>query len=175
MGNLCDYHKKITCEQRDKLYQCQVVKNLSYAQSYYQHHFKEYCSHVTECIWSQLKWYDIQLMRDIIFVVGTQGWEKAVEEESMNAIHRILEQFTVPLQGASANIEIVVPDCVALVQYAVQFILVSTLDYRAVWWCIFQAPNAGEWSKALILANLLLSSIRCKNGASLFTGQYHQK
>ena len=95
---------------------------------------------------SRLKWYDMQLMRDIIFVLGTQGWEKAVEEDdSMDAINRIVEQFTVPLQGASANIE------------AVQFISVSTLDYRAVWWRIFHAPNASEWSNALILAYLLFS------------------
>ena len=84
-------------------------------------------------------------MRDIIFVLGTQGWEKAVEEDdSMDAINRIVERFTVPLQGASANIEVIVPEFVALVQYAVQFISVSTLDYRAVWWRIFHAPNASE-------------------------------
>ena len=45
--------------------------------------------------------------------------------------------------------------CEILVQYAVQFISVSTLDYRAVWWPIFHAPNASEWFNALILANLL--------------------
>ena len=47
--------------------------------------------------------------------------------------------------------------CEILVQYAVQFISVSTLDYREVWWRIFHAPNASEWSNALILANLLFS------------------
>ena len=47
--------------------------------------------------------------------------------------------------------------CEILVQYAVQFISVSTLDYRAVWWRIFHAPNASEWSNVLILANLLFS------------------
>ena len=41
----------------------------------------------------------MQLMRDIIFVLGTQGWEKAVEEDdSMDAIHWIVKRFTVPLQ-----------------------------------------------------------------------------
>ena len=85
--------KKITSEQRDKLYQCQVVKKLSDAQSYYQNHFKEYCSQVTECLRSRLKWYDMQLMRDIIFVLRTQGWEKAVEEDdSTDAINRIVER-----------------------------------------------------------------------------------
>ena len=79
------------------------------------------------------------------------------EDDSMDAINRIVERFTVSLQGASANIEVIVPEFVALVQYAVQFISVSTLDYRAVWWRLFHAPNASEWSNALILANLLFS------------------
>ena len=82
-------------------------------------------------------------MRDIIFVLGTQGWEKAVEEDdSMDAINRIVERFTVPLQGASANIEVIVPEFVALVQYAVQFISVSTLQYGGAYFML-QMPVSG--------------------------------
>ena len=85
-------------------------------------------------------------------MVVLSQWIKMVTHK-LSALWRILST----LQGASANIEIIVPEFVALVQFAVQFILVSTLDYRAVWWCIFQAPNSSEWSEALILANLLFS------------------
>ena len=63
----------------------------------------------------------MQLMRDIIFVLGTQGWEKAGEED-YSIFDWIVERFTVPLQGVSANIEVIVPEFVVLVQYAVQFI-----------------------------------------------------
>ena len=55
----------------------------------------------------------MQLMRDIIFVLGTQGGKEMWN--SMDAIHRIVELFTVPLQGASANIEVIVLEFVALV------------------------------------------------------------
>ena len=42
-------------------------------------------------------------------------------------------------------------------QYAVQFISLTTMDYCAVWWQIFHAPTASEWSNALTLVQLLFS------------------
>ena len=42
-------------------------------------------------------------------------------------------------------------------QYAVQFVSLTTMDYRAVWWRIFYAPTASEWSNVLILVQLLFS------------------
>lgn len=105
-----------------------------------------------------MAWSDLQLMRDIIFMLGSQGWEKAIEEnDSIEAISRLVQRFTISLQGASANTEEIVGEFIALVQYAIQFISFSTLDYRAVWWKIFHAPTASEWSNVLILAKLLFS------------------
>ena len=45
----------------------------------------------------------------------------------------------------------------SLLQYAVHFISLSILDYRAVWWRIFNSPSSSEWTIALILVELLLS------------------
>ena len=140
------------------VYQCQELKKLSDAQGYYQDRFQDYCSRVTECIRSRMAWSDLQLMRDIIFMLGTQGWEKAVEEDkSVDAIGRLVKRFTVPLQSASANTEEIVGEFVAVMQYAIQFISLSILDYRAVWSRLFHAPTASEWSNILILAKLLFS------------------
>ena len=41
--------------------------------------------------------------------------------------------------------------------YATQFISLSTLEYQAVWWRIFLAPNALEWSNILTLVQLLFT------------------
>ena len=91
-------------------------------------------------------------------MLATHGWEKAVEEkDSMEAISRLVERFTVPLQGVSANIGEIAMEFEAVVQYAIQFISLSTLDYRAVWWRIFHSPNAAEWSNILLLIELLFS------------------
>ncbi len=42
-------------------------------------------------------------------------------------------------------------------QYAIQFVTLSTMDYRAVCWRMFNAPAASEWSNVLILVELLFS------------------
>lgn len=88
--------KKISPEGEQMVYQHQEIKKYSEAQTYYQGRSQDYCSKVTECIRSRMAWSDLQLMRDIVFVLGTQGWEKAVEEnDSMEAIGRLVERFTV--------------------------------------------------------------------------------
>ena len=116
-------------------------------------------------------------MRDVIFMLGPHSWENAVEEDdSMDAISGLVKKFTVPLQGASVNTEEIVGEFIALVQYAIQFISISTLDYRAVWWRLFHAPTASEWSNVLILA-MLLFSLPTSNGKLervFFTAQHHQ-
>ena len=45
----------------------------------------------------------------------------------------------------------------ALLHYAVEYISLSTLEYRAVWWRLFHAPSASEWANALVLIELLFS------------------
>ena len=44
-----------------------------------------------------------------------------------------------------------------MMEYAVQYIALSTLDYHAVWWRLFHAPNHAEWSNVLILTELVFS------------------
>ncbi len=55
--------KKITREKEDFLYQCQPLKNYPQAKVYYKNHFKEYCSKITECIQSRLRWCDVIFLR----------------------------------------------------------------------------------------------------------------
>ncbi len=87
-----------------------------------------------------------------------KGWEITIEENlSMDSVDRIVKKFSIPLRNASVDTDLIVPEFSSLVQYAVHFISLSTLDYRAVWWRIFHAPNASEWFNALALAKLLFS------------------
>ena len=96
--------RKCTEEEGHTVYQCQNLKSYSEAQSYYSSKYKEYCSNVSQCIKSRLSWSDLQLMRDIIFVLSSHGWEKLIEEEdNLAAIDRLIERFEIPLQGAQAQ------------------------------------------------------------------------
>ena len=98
--------RKCTEQERHTVYQCQNLNSLNYseAQSYYSSKYKEYCSNVSQCIKSRLSWSDLQLMRDIIFVLSSHGWEKLIEEEDdLAAIDRLIERFEIPLQFHAPN------------------------------------------------------------------------
>ena len=113
---------------------------------------------MSEHIKSRLSWSDLQLMRDIIFMLSSHGWEKAIEEEyDRAAIERLVEQFATPLLGAEADTNAIKEEFANMIEYAVQYMTISSLDYHSVWWRLFHAPNSAEWSNALILAELLFS------------------
>ena len=75
----------------------------------------------------------------------------------MEAVDRLVQQFTIPLQGAGADIAEIHAEFDAMVQYACQYISLSTLSYVGVWWRLYHAPVATEWANALALVELLFS------------------
>ena len=90
--------KKIKDEDDKKIYQCQELKYFNEAKQYYSNHYVEFCESVTECLRSRMQWSDQQVMCDIISMLGTQGWEKAVdEEESLEFIDKLVLRFKIPL------------------------------------------------------------------------------
>ena len=150
--------KKVIDENGAKVYQGQELKRFHQAEAFYMNHYEEYCKNLTECLRSRMAWSDTELIRDIIHVLATQGWEKMVREKTpLDSVDRLGESFAVALKGAQADLSKIKAEFEILVSYAVQFISLSTLDYRAVWWRIFHAPSAGEWSNALVLIELLFS------------------
>ena len=165
--------KKIVEEEGESEYQNQELKKYSEAKSYYETNSPQYCLKVTSCIKSRLEWSDMGLIRDIIVMLGTQGWQKLLDDEQvtapqvddvwvpqvnpMDAIDRLVEHFKVPLEGADAELDEIRREFEAMLSYASQFISLSTLDYQSVWWRLFHAPNSSEWSNILKLASLLFS------------------
>lgn len=80
-----------------------------------------------------MKWSDQQVVRDIISVIATQGWEKMVEEHApLEGVNRLVTRFTIPLVGAQAECGKIEEEIQSLMQCAVHFTSLSTLDYRAV-------------------------------------------
>ena len=114
--------KKITEENGESMYQCQALKSVAQAKEHYSSNHQEYCSSVTSCLKARLAWTDLQLIRDVIFVLKTQGWQKIVDEDdtsgteaagsasehasSREPIIRLAEvHFRVPLEGAGVDID----------------------------------------------------------------------
>ena len=90
------------------------------------------------------------------FHAHSHGWEKLFEEDDdLEAIDRLIERFASPLQGAQTDMDVIKREFGNLIEYAVQYIAISSLDYHSVWWRLFHAPNSAEWSNVLVLAELL--------------------
>ena len=172
--------KKVTEENGKFSFQCQVLKSFSEAKCYFENHYQDYCDKVTNCIKSRLSWSDLTTIQDIIFILATNGWQKTIEEakspmeiyleeptqserctevheNSMECIDRLVAKFQIPLEAANADTNEILAEFKVMVTYASQFISLSTLDYKSVWWRLFNAPNSSEWSNALILVKLLFS------------------
>ena len=164
-----DTLKKLTEENGETVYQLQALTHVSQAKEHFSSNHQQYCSSVTSCLKSRLAWSDLQLVRDIIFSLETQGWHKIVDEEdasesddsehltSMEPIVQLGERFRIPLEGAGVDIERLPEEFHEMVLHATQFISLSTMGYQAVWWRLFHAPNASEWCNALTLVRLLLT------------------
>ena len=91
-----------------------------------------------------------------MFVEGVKVSNSA-DENSLNAIDRLVEHFNVPLEGASVNVSEIRGEFEAVTSYASQFISLSITEYCAAWWRIFHAPNHSDWSNLLSLVSLLFS------------------
>ena len=47
-------------------------------------------------------WTELQLLRDIIFILASEGWQKAIDEkDDLKAVDRVMEKFKIPLQAAN--------------------------------------------------------------------------
>ena len=139
-------------------YQSQKLKSFLEAKRYFESMYKAYCAKVSDCLKSRLSWSDLEMLRDIILVLATQGWQKLLDEDDrLDSVDRLVEHFSYPLTRAGICIDSIHSEFESMLQYGCQYIALSTLEYRAVWWRLFHAPAASEWLNALTLVQLLFS------------------
>ena len=70
---------------------------------------------------------------------------------------RLGKRFQIPLESEGVDIERLPEEFQEMVLHATQFISLSTMGYRGVWWRLFHTPNASEWTNCLTLARLLFT------------------
>jgi len=120
-----------------------VLKKFTEVKSHFESHCQEYCTQVTACLRTRLSWSDLQLFRDIIFMLATQGWQKILDdpvdvcdgaeemsENPLDAIDQLVECFRFSLEGAAVEVSEIRGEFEAMVQYATQFISLSTMEYQ---------------------------------------------
>ena len=105
--------KKIEEKDDEATYQLQSLKNYRGAKNFYSRNHQAYCVSINDCLKSRLDWSDLDLIRDIIFVLETQGWQKVIDEEENHsiekpdpaeAVDRIAMKFEKPLEAADVKI-----------------------------------------------------------------------
>ena len=69
----------------------------------------------------------------------------------------LIFKFKIPLEGVDADTEEIYKEFEEIMQYAINFIFVSALDYSSVWWRLFHCPSKSKWANALTLVELLFS------------------
>ena len=61
---------------------------------------------VVQCMRTKISWKDLQLFRNVIFILATEGWQKAIDEkDDLKAVDRVVENFIIPLQAANVVVE----------------------------------------------------------------------
>ena len=163
------YCTTLTKLSDDGSYQCQELRNLLQARSFYESKHEEFCTAVTACMKGRLAWSDLRVIRDVISVLATHGWQRSLDEEDgesdentermdpLAPIERLGQRFKVPLESAGVDISKLRDEFYDMLLYATQFISLATLDYRAVWWRLFHSPNSSSWPNVLALGRLLFS------------------
>jgi len=139
--------QKLTEEYgQTNVYQLQKLKNLTGVKSMFENNYKGYC------IKQRLEWSDMQLFRDVIEILATQGWQKIVDEhqdesgttEPYLSVTRLLARFKLPLESADTDVDAILSEFKEIVEYTIQFFSLSTMDYQAVWWHLFHCPCSNE-------------------------------
>ena len=83
----------------------------------------------------RLAWSDLRVIRDVISVLTTQGWQKSLDEEDcesdnedtekvdpLEPMERLRVQFKIPLESAGVDINKLRDGFYDMVLYATQFI-----------------------------------------------------
>ena len=109
-----------------------MLKNFFESMRYFQSNYQEYYTGVNARIRTRLSCSDMQLFQDIIFMLGTQGWQEILDEQAdmnteetqesnasenpLDAIDCLVECFQVPLEGAAAEVSEIRGEFEALTQ-----------------------------------------------------------
>ena len=138
------YCTTLTKLSDDGSYQCQQLRNLLQSKSFYKSKLEEFCTAVTACMKGRLVWSDLRVIRYVISVVATHGWQRSLDEEDgesdentermdpLAPIERLGQRFKVPLESAGVDISKLQDEFYDMLLYSTQFVSLATLDYRAV-------------------------------------------
>ena len=126
-------------------------------------HSQEYCTSITACLKSRLAWSDLEFIQDVILVLGTQGWQKIIDEEDntdldesatgatsscSDVITRLTTRFRIPLEAVGAEIGLVHGEFQEI-SHPFQVLIIKQ--------CGGNCPDATNWTNVLLTLALLFT------------------
>ena len=136
-------------------YQGAEIKRYQAGIEYFEANHTVLIESVEICLRNRIKSQDTALLSDALTILATHGWERSEEPLfAQSAIENLSRRFQIPLEKACVDIASLIDEWEDMLDYAKQYINL-VLNYREVWWKLFNAPVAKRWSNILTLVELL--------------------
>lgn len=120
--------------------------------------YKTYIECVLGCLHDRFKdgSTDTALLGHALKVVATHGWHKSTDASfGIEGVKALADRFTIPLQKANVNSALLLSEWEEMVYYAKEYINIVQEPYRVVWWKLFNADDAKNWTNILALIELI--------------------
>ena len=74
-----------------------------------------------------------------------------------SSVVRIATRFKTPLENVDTDVDAIHTEFEEMVDYAIQFLSLSTMTYQAKWWHLFTCLNLADCKNCLNMIELLFS------------------
>ena len=101
----------------------------------------------------------------MVNILSTKGWEQSGSTSfGYEALDAICDRFRVSLENPSVNLSAVREEWDDMVDYSKKYLNIVQLDYKEIWWKIFNAVDAShQWSNILPVIEQLLFCLPMAN------------
>ena len=143
-------------EEDGLFYQGVELKHHDRAMDYLTSNYVNWIDSVKTCLKDRIRFQDIDRLTHAVTLLATKGWERSDSTSfGYEALDAICDRFQGPLENASVNCSLVQEEWDDMVDYAKKYLNLVQLDYKIIWWKLFNAVDATQWSNILPIIELL--------------------
>ena len=102
----------------------------------------EFFGLASACLKNHIKSHHSELLKDILTLLTTQGWEKLTTDFADAALRHLSDRFAVPLDKAGVDLSMLQEEWNDLVDYARRYLNLVQEPSQVIWWKLFNASIA---------------------------------
>lgn len=116
----------------------------------------EWIDAIEACLQKPSFRYETELLTDAVTLLATNGWEQSQSTSfGYVVLDAICQRFQIPLSNAYVDCSVVQVERDDMVDYGRRYLNLVQEDYWIIWWKIFNAVAAKQWSNVLAIIELL--------------------